>query len=109
MEYRALGRTGLKLSHIGFGAGPLGGEYGMLDPAEGARTVHAAIDRGINFFDTAPYYGRTLSESRLGEALVGKRQGIILCSKLGRYDKAGFDFSPARVATSIDESLRRLQ
>ncbi|HEX4773389.1 MAG TPA: aldo/keto reductase [Bryobacteraceae bacterium] len=109
MDYRILGKTGLKLSVIGFGAGPLGGEYGTVDPSEGKRTVHAAIDRGINLFDTAPYYGRTLSETRLGEALLGKRQSIILCSKLGRYDKASFDFSAARVATSIDESLRRLQ
>lgn len=109
MEHRTLGRTGLRLSTLGFGAGPLGNEYGIIDPSEGERTVHEAIDRGINFFDTAPYYGRTLSETRLGAALAGKRQDVILCTKLGRYEKAGFDFSAARVATSIDESLGRLQ
>ena len=109
MEQRPFGNTGLQLSVLGFGAGPLGDEFGKIDPAEGERTVYAAIESGINFFDTAPYYGRTLSETRLGAALEGKRHGIVLCTKLGRYDKAGFDFSAARVATSIDESLRRLR
>jgi L-galactose dehydrogenase len=109
MEHRTLGKTGLELSVLGFGAGPLGDEYGRIDAAEGTRTVHAAIDQGINFFDTSPYYGRTLSETRLGEALLGKRDQVILSTKLGRYDKAVFDFSAARVQTSIDESLRRLQ
>jgi len=48
------------LSVIGFGAAPLGNEFGTIDPAEGERAVQTAIDRGINFFDTAPYYGRTM-------------------------------------------------
>ncbi len=109
MELRTLGNTGLQLSKLGFGAGPLGGEFGGIDVQEGQRTVHAAIDHGVTFFDTAPYYGRTLSESRLGAALAGKRHSVILCTKLGRYDKAGFDFSAARVRSSIDESLLRLQ
>lgn len=109
MRYRTLGSTGLQLSVLGFGAGPLGDEYGTIDPAEGERTVHEAIERGINFFDTAPYYGRTLSETRLGAALKGRREQVILCTKLGRYDTQVFDFSPARVASSLDESLRRLQ
>jgi L-galactose dehydrogenase len=109
MELRALGQTGLRLSVLGFGAGPLGDDFGKIDAAEGERTVHAAIDRGINFFDTAPYYGRTLSETRLGAALDGRRDKVILCTKIGRYDVAGFDFSAARVHSSVDESLRRLR
>jgi L-galactose dehydrogenase len=109
MELRTLGKTGLRLSVLGFGAGPLGDDYGKIDVGEGERTVHEAIDRGINFFDTAPYYGRTLSETRLGAALAGRRDKVVLCTKLGRYDKAGFDFSAARVKSSIDESLQRLQ
>ncbi len=109
MEFRTLGKTGLQLSVIGFGAAPLGNEYGSIDASEGSRAVHAAIDHGINFFDTAPYYGRTLSEARLGEALAGKRDQVVLCTKLGRYDKAAFDFSRERVQTSIDESLQRLR
>ena len=109
MDYRILGNTGLRLSILGFGAAPLGDEYGRVDPPEATRTVHEAIDRGINFFDTSPYYGRTLSEQRLGEALEGKRSEVILCSKCGRYDKDVFDFSAERVKRSIDESLTRLR
>jgi L-galactose dehydrogenase len=109
MRYRPLGKTGLNLSVIGFGGAPLGNEFGGIDLAEGARTVHLAIERGFNFFDTSPYYGRTLSETRLGEALAGKREQVLLSSKCGRYDTAAFDFSATRVKTSVDESLRRLQ
>ncbi|MCB0015845.1 MAG: aldo/keto reductase, partial [Anaerolineales bacterium] len=78
MQYTILGKTGMKVSKIGFGCAPLGNEYGDLDDREGVRAVHAAIDAGVNFFDTSPYYGRTLSESRLGEALKGKRDQVIL-------------------------------
>jgi len=109
MEYRTLGNTGLRLSILGFGAAPLGNEYGNIQATEGERAVHAAIDRGINFFDTSPYYGRTLSEERLGVALLGKRDKVVLCTKCGRYGKNSFDFSASRVMASIDESLRRLR
>ena len=109
MEQRKLGKTGLSLSIIGFGAAPLGNEYGAVDLADGERAVHAAIDAGITFFDTSPYYGRALSEQRLGKALEGRRDSVVLSTKCGRYDFAGFDFSAARVTASIDESLRRLR
>jgi L-galactose dehydrogenase len=87
----------------------LGNEFRKTDPAEGVRAVHAAIDQGINFFDVSPYYGRTLAEERLGLALEGKRQQVILATKCGRYDTDRFDFSPARLRASIDESLGRLR
>ncbi|MBE7554633.1 MAG: aldo/keto reductase [Anaerolineales bacterium] len=112
MMYRVLGKTGLKVSMIGFGASPLGQEFGVIDPAEGKRAVHYAIERGINYFDVAPYYGRTLAETRLGEALLGYRDKVILATKAGRYDKelaTGFDFSAQRILKSVDESLARLQ
>jgi len=63
MEYRTLGKTGLSVSLIGFGASPLGDEFRKTDPAEGVRAVHSAIDHGINFFDVSPYYGRTRRRS----------------------------------------------
>src|SRR6185312_636845 len=109
MTYRQLGQTDLRLSAIGFGAAPLGGEYGTLDLAEAERAVHKAIDEGITFFDTAPYYGRTVSEERLGKMLAGRRNRVVLATKIGRYDKASFDFSAERVRSSVDESLRRLR
>jgi L-galactose dehydrogenase len=112
MIYRSLGQTGLQVSIVGYGASPLGQEFGSIDPAEGQRAVHYAIERGINYFDVAPYYGRTLAETRLGEALAGYRDRIILATKVGRYDQeleTGFDFSAGRVVTSVEESLRRLR
>ncbi len=109
MEYRKLGRTDLEVSILGFGTAPLGNVYGTTDPSEGRRAVHSAIENGINFFDSSPYYGVTLSEERLGEALVGRRDKVVLATKCGRYGLAAFDFSAARLTASIDESLRRLR
>lgn len=109
MQQKVLGATGLIISEVGFGASPLGNEFRETDPAEGVRAVHAAIDQGINFFDVSPYYGRTLAEERLGIALEGKRNQVILATKCGRYDVACFDFSAARLRASIDESLTRLR
>jgi L-galactose dehydrogenase len=109
MDYATLGRTGLRVSKLGFGASPLGNEFGEADPAEGERAVHCAIDLGINYFDVAPYYGRTLAETRLGAALVGRRDKVVVATKCGRYDVAQFDFSAARVRSSLEESLRRLR
>jgi L-galactose dehydrogenase len=109
MEYRQLGETSLKISIVGFGASPLGNAFRQTDPVEGKASVHLAIDRGINFFDVSPYYGLTLAETRLGEALVGKRQQVILATKCGRYGVDEFDFSAKRITASVDESLARLQ
>jgi L-galactose dehydrogenase len=109
MEYRRLGRTDLQLSVIGFGTAPLGGEYGTLDETEAERAVHRAIDEGITLFDTAAYYGRRLSEERLGRMLRGRRHKVVLATKCARFDKDVFDFSAARVRTSVEESLRLLR
>ena len=109
MQYRKLGRTDLRVSVLGFGTAPLGNVYGTTEPSEGKRAVHFAIEHGINFFDSSPYYGLTLSEERLGQALVGWRDKVILATKCGRYGLDNFDFSAARVTASIDESLRRLR
>jgi L-galactose dehydrogenase len=109
MEYRTLPRSDLRVSVIGFGASPLGNEFRQIDPAEGDRAVHYAIERGINFFDVSPYYGRTLAEERLGAALRGKRDQAVISTKCGRYDTNYFDFSAERVVRSADESLRRLR
>jgi L-galactose dehydrogenase len=107
-EYRRLGHTDLEVSVLGFGTSPLGNVFGTIDPVEGRRAVHFAIERGINFFDVSPYYGLTLAESRLGDAIAGYRDKILLATKCGRYGPDRFDFSEKRVAASIDESLERL-
>lgn len=108
MGYRRLGQTELTISVMGFGASPLGNVFGLSDPDEGARAVHFAIDEGINFFDVSPYYGQTLAEERLGQALLGKRERVVLSSKCGRYGVLEFDFSAKRVRTSVEDSLKRL-
>ena len=109
MQYKTLGKTGAAVSVIGFGASPLGGVFGVVDPEEGRQAVDFAVDQGVNFFDVSPYYGRTLAEERLGQFLAGKRHKIFLATKCGRYDAGSFDFSAKRTITSIDESLMRLQ
>ncbi len=109
MEYRPLGRTGLNVSVIGFGASPLGNEFRPVTVTNCDRAVDAAIDQGINFFDVAPYYGRTLAEQRLGNALAGKRESVLLSTKCGRYDREEFDFSAGRTHASLEASLRRLR
>ena len=109
MQYRRLGKTGLNVSVIGFGASPLGNVFDDCDESEGIRSVHCAIDLGINFFDVAPFYGITLAERRLGDALKGKRNDILIATKCGRYGLRDFDFSYQRILDSADESLKRLK
>lgn len=109
MEYRKLGRTDLEVSVLGFGASPLGDVFRRTDSFEGRLAVHQAIEEGVNFFDVSPYYGLTLAEQRLGEALDGRRHEVVLATKCGRYGLDDFDFSARRVSKSLEESLRRLR
>ncbi|MEZ4632147.1 MAG: aldo/keto reductase [Deinococcales bacterium] len=87
MEKVILAKTGLEVSRLAFGGAPLGDEYGATAEGEALATVQAAFDAGINIFDTSPYYGRGLSEKRLGEALKGPlragRDKIIIATKGG--------------------------
>jgi len=109
MHYRALGRTGLKVSVLSFGASPLGGVFRTIDEGEGERTVRTALDLGINFIDVSPFYGATRAETVLGRALRGvPRDRYILATKVGQYGDGQFDFSARRVAQSLDESCARL-
>src|SRR3954465_5210157 len=109
MRFRPLGRTGLNLSWLSFGASSLGAEFRPVDLNEAIRSVRVALDLGMNFIDTSPYYGRGLSECLLGPALRGvPRDSYLLGTKLGRYDAAHFDFSARRVVESVDASLPRL-
>jgi len=109
MEFRSLGKTGLQLSALSFGASSLGAEFRQIDINEAMRAVHVALDRGMNFIDTSPFYGRGMSEVLLGPALKEiPRDRYYIGTKLGRYDKDRFDFSAKRVAESVDVSLHRL-
>jgi L-galactose dehydrogenase len=104
-----LGRTGIAVPILGFGAATIGGAYGAVAPEEAAHAVHAAIAAGMNFFDTAPYYGRGESELTLGRCLRGvSRHRYVLATKVGRYGDDEFDFTAERVVASVEESLVRL-
>lgn len=109
MQARQLGRTDLHLPILSFGASSLGAEFRNVTIEEALKSVHVALDCGLNFIDTSPFYGRGMSEVLLGIALKGvPRDSYTLCTKLGRYDLAHFDFSARRVAESVDVSLHRL-
>jgi len=111
MQYNKLGKTDLELSQLGYGASPLGSVFGKVDQSTGIRTVHSALDWGINYIDCSPYYGLTKAETMLGKALQGiPRDRYILSSKAGRYgpEQADFDMSPKRIRASLEESLARL-
>jgi aryl-alcohol dehydrogenase-like predicted oxidoreductase len=109
MKKRLLGKTGLELPILSFGASSLGQEFRKVNLEEALRSVHVTLDCGLNFIDTSPFYGRGMSEVLLGQALRGvARDSYTLCTKLGRYDLAHFDFSAKRVAESVDVSLHRL-
>ncbi|MBL9137476.1 MAG: aldo/keto reductase [Verrucomicrobiales bacterium] len=109
MQTRPLGKTGLHLPVLGFGASSLGQEFRRITLDEALRSVRVALDCGIRFIDTSPFYGRGMSEVLLGHALRDvPRDQYVMCTKLGRYDLVHFDFSAKRVAESVDVSLHRL-
>jgi L-galactose dehydrogenase len=109
METRPLGNTGLHLPILSFGASSLGQEFRQVDLNEALRSVHVALDLGMNFIDTSPFYGRGMSEVLLGVALRGiPRDSYLPGTKLGRYSGTHFDFSARRVVESVDISLERM-
>ena len=109
MQTRKLGRTGLEVSPVSYGASPLGGVFGDVTEHDGIACVHRAIDLGVNLIDVSPYYGITKAETVLGKALAGGwRDKVILCTKAGRIGDDEFDFSAEHITRSVDASLRRL-
>ncbi|MBM4155937.1 MAG: aldo/keto reductase [Lentisphaerae bacterium] len=115
MNFSPLGRTGLRVSRLSFGASSLGGVFRPVDEAQAIQAVHTALDLGINYFDVAPAYGGTRSETVLGRALKGvPRDRYHLSTKVGKYTQPGaygddtLDYSRARIRASLDESAARL-
>jgi aryl-alcohol dehydrogenase-like predicted oxidoreductase len=110
MQYRTLGRTGLKVSEIGFGGAQIGipnymetwDPHGAGEQQTIIDAVHHALDLGLNYIDTAPGYGGGISEEVLGRALAGRRDECVLATKLSEYDGES-------VMKSAEESLRRLR
>jgi D-threo-aldose 1-dehydrogenase len=125
---RALGRSGVEVTIMGFGGAPLGNMYQAFSDQQARATVDACYDAGIRYFDTAPFYGFGLSEHRLGEALRGReRAAYVLSTKVGRLlqprDPATldhgqfqgglpfaqvYDYSYEGVMRSVEDSLQRL-
>lgn len=112
MEYREIGKTGMKVSNLGFGASSLGGVFHSIKEEEGIKAVHTAVENGINFIDVSPYYGHLKAEIVLGKALKNiDRSKYYLSTKVGRYGKDGvnyWDYSGQRATESVYESIERL-
>lgn len=112
MEYRELGKTGMRVSALSFGASSLGGVFHAIREAEAVEAVHAAVDGGLNFIDVSPYYGHYKAETVLGKALRDiPREKYYLSTKVGRYGKDGvntWDYSAGRAVESVYESMERL-
>ena len=109
MHYNPLGSTGLEVSAVSFGTSPLGNMFGVADEAAARHAIGRALDAGINVFDSSPYYGGGLAEERLGRALGGQRDHVVLATKAGRYGLESFDFTPATIRASLERSLRLLR
>jgi L-galactose dehydrogenase len=109
MDYRVLGKTGLRLSALSYGASALGSMYRDIDEADGIHAVHTALDNGINYIDVSPFYGLTKAETVLGRALKGiPRDKYYLATKAGRVGWEEFDFTEKGIIKSAEESMRRL-
>lgn len=120
MQYRRFGNTSLHVSEIGFGAWAIGGGamvgstaigWGDADDNTSVRAIHAALDAGINFFDTADIYGLGHSETLIGN-LLGKRKDIIIATKggnVGRNEQFTVDYTKAYLVQACEKSLQRLQ
>jgi len=111
MNYRPFGNTGMRVSEIGLGAWQLANpDWGVNDQNEAIQIVQRSLAAGCNFFDTAPGYGKGLSEELLGKALkTAKRDEIVICTKAGYTAAGDADFSTASLRPILETSLRRLQ
>lgn len=113
MEYRTLGRTGLRVSDVGFGAMTIGGEvFGATDDNESIKALHHALDVGMNFIDTADAYGHGHSEELIAQVLKTRRKEVVLATKGGNQYmvRQGLrNFEPEYISGALERSLQRLQ
>ena len=110
MSKKQLGKTDIMLSQFAIGTATFGNVYGKMQKNVMNEVVDMAIKNNLNYFDTSPYYGKTLSEINLGDALQNHdRNTFIVSTKVGRYGDDIFDFSASTILTSLDDSLKRLK
>src|SRR5437660_4442812 len=111
-ERRRLGKTGPEVSAIGLGCMSLSGVYGTSDDAAGIRLIHRAIEQGVDHFDSSDMYGWGQNEELLGQALRGRREGVVIATKFGQTRRPGgangVDGSPAYIAQACDARPKRL-
>jgi aryl-alcohol dehydrogenase-like predicted oxidoreductase len=118
MEKRTLGGTDLEITRVGIGTAPIGSapghwwvNWGRQDERDSLAAIHAALAEGVNWIDTAPFYGWGRAEEVVGRAT--KRRDVHVFTKCGTFRRAGgedfMDLRPASIRAEIDESLRRLQ
>jgi D-threo-aldose 1-dehydrogenase len=127
-DRHTIGHRGVRVSPLGFGGAPIGNLYAQVAEADAQATLHVALERGIRYFDTAPFYGHGLSEMRMGRALASRpRDSFVVSTKVGRLitrdesrrdalndvfavqgTRSVFDYSREGVQRSFEASLRRL-
>ncbi len=111
MNYRELGRTGLKVSEISFGAWAIGGAWGAVDDKDSLAALHTALDAGVNFFDTADVYGDGRSERLLAKLKKERKEKFHIATKAGRRlrEQTPEGYSRVNLTTFIERSLRNLE
>ncbi|CAH1192479.1 Aldo-keto reductase YhdN [Paenibacillus allorhizoplanae] len=105
MEYTSFGRTGMRVSKLGLGGAPLGGDFGPVTDEQVIEVIDRALELGINFIDTAPLYGAGESERRIGKAIQSKREQIFLATKAVMR---GTPYTYENTIQSVEDSLKRL-
>lgn len=111
MEKRMLGKTGLEVSVIGFGAMTIGGMFGPVDDSVSDKALHSAVDSGVNFIDTSDAYGSGRSEELIGNFIKQRpdRDQVIVCTKGGNNMVTGkYNFTPEYIQGCVEGSLKRL-
>ena len=111
MEYRELGRTGWKVSSVSFGAWAIGGTWGAVDDSESLSALHRALDRGVNFFDTADVYGDGRSERLLARLRRERSEPFYVATKAGRRlsPHVADGYNRANLTAFVERSLRNLE
>jgi len=111
LPQRELGKSGIKVSAIGLGCMSFSGVYGASDDAAATALIHEALDQGVTMLDSSDAYGKGHNETLLGQALKGRRSGVVLATKFGNLGGAGGKFADGRpefAISSCEASLKRL-
>ena len=111
MNYRLLGRTGMKVSEVSFGSWAIGSSWGKVDDRESLAALHKAVDLGVNFIDTADVYGNGRSEKLIGKLLRERRETIYVATKAGRKlnPHTAEKYTPVAIRKFVEDSLKNLR